>query len=587
MGRNFAQSLIPGLVVLGFLVVALARVVTVDTTMPQGFDEPCHIAAGMKWLDQRDYTLDAVHPPLARYAVALPLYLAGERFPGFLPQNTGINSYCTELGNAILSDGDHYTRNLFLARAGILPFLCLAALTVFLWARLSFGAVAGCFAAILFLSLPSVLAFSGLAYTDFPTMCTQFACLFAFALWLKKPSASSTIFLGVCAGLAISSKLTSFLFLPVAGVAMLLCKLLCSRDGSKTVRARNAAWLVGAACLAFFILWGSYGFSVGHMQPALGVSSTSISAPRPSLGLVKSIARKVVLANPDIPAPDLIRGMVIARGMNHHEPESYLYEKVKPGGWWYFFPLAVALKTPLPFLILAVIGFVYVVRSGVQGEWSKLLPIAAIAGIFVATLFVTLRVGTRHVLVVVPLLSMLAGFGASLLWRLPARRPLWGRLALCLLLGWQAAESLRAQSDFLAYFNELAPADPSEALVKGCDLDCGQDVFRLSHELKARGVKRLSIGVCTSANMALIDLPPLDILPPGKPVTGWVAVSLRALKTGQFKIFRNTDIEPGDSYPDNALTWLEEYRPVAHVGKTILLYYIPEMASAGAPQAAP
>src|SRR5271166_85551 len=119
-------SILPGAAVFLFVLVAVARIILVDTTTPQGFDEPCHIAAGIKWLDQHDYTLDAIHPPLARYAVALPLFISGERSPKLLAQEASLQGYCTELGNAILSHGGHYTRNLFLARIGVLPFLCLA-----------------------------------------------------------------------------------------------------------------------------------------------------------------------------------------------------------------------------------------------------------------------------------------------------------------------------------------------------------------------------------------------------------------------------------------------------------------------------
>jgi len=51
--------------------------------------------------------------------------------------------------------------------------------------------------------------------------------------------------------------------------------------------------------------------------------------------------------------------------------------------------------------------------------------------------------------------------------------------AVVALLVWQAAESASAQSDFLAYFNQLAGKDSSSVLVTGCDLDCGQDLFLL------------------------------------------------------------------------------------------------------------
>lgn len=574
---NSIRSTLPKLAVVLLILAAIVRVVLVDRTMPQGFDEPCHVAAGIKWLDQHDYTLDPVHPPLARYAVALPLYVAGERFPKFHAQDTIINGYCTELGNAIFADGGRYRRNLFLARVGILPFLALAALLVFLWTSQEFGNFAGCIATFLFLTLPTVLAFSGLAYTDLPAMCMQFACLFAFAFWLKKPEMRSTLLLGIFAGLALSSKLTSLLYLPFACLAMMILNLWSARRHQRVgLMTRDAVQLAAVMCIALTILWGSYAFSIGRLDEAIGVSAVTRTQAPP--GLVRSALQKVVLLDPLVPAPDLIRGVVIARQMNKNAPESYLMGSVKPGGWWYFFPVAVVLKTPLPFLILAIIGLLHAIRLRSQGQSSALMSAVAVAAVFLATMFVTLRVGTRHVLVVWPLLSLLAGCGASLLWRSPGTKPVWGRVALCLLLAWQTTASIRAQGDLLAYFNELTPQDPSEALVKGCDLDCGQDVFRLSRELRARGVTHVALGIWSSADLALLDLPALEILPPHTPVSGWVAVSLRALKTGQVVFCQNGHILPDKEYPHDTLSWLEQYRPVAHIGKTILLYDIPETA---------
>lgn len=576
------QKNLTSLLVVFFGAVAIARIIPVDRTVPQGFDEPCHIAAGIKWLDQHDYTLDALHPPLARDAIALPLYLYGERFPNFATQGETGQSYCTEVGNIILADGGHYRRNLFLARLSMLPFLCVSAVLVFLWTRQEFGSLAACIASFLFLSLPSVLAFSSLAYTDLPAMCTQFACLFAFAVWLKKPSISYTILLGISAGLAFSTKLTSFLFLPLAGAAMLLVRIWCSRERISEFRVTETIRLLGAFCIGLCILWGSYAFSVGHLQEALGVSPASALFLRSSKSST-SMVQRIVLADPLIPAPDLVRGIVRARSMNKDAPESYLLGRTRRGGWWFFFPLALALKTPLAFLILAVMGFLSSLRLWRQGQWSMLLSLAAVVGIFLATMFVTLRVGTRHVLVVLVLLAPLAGCGAARLWNSP--RKILGRVTLCLLLAWQTVASIRAQNDFLAYFNELAPRAPGGTLVKGCDSDCGQDVFRLRQELHDRGVQRVGIGICTSANLALVDLPPFYVLQAREPVSGWIAVSLRALKTGQFKIIQDDTVLPKEEYPDDALAWLEKYRPVAYVGKTILLYNIPETGLEKATQA--
>jgi 4-amino-4-deoxy-L-arabinose transferase-like glycosyltransferase len=570
--RGPAQRALSIVAVSAFILVAVLRVILVDKSIPQGFDEPSHVAAGIELLDRHTYRLDPIHPPLSRVAIALPLYLLGERLPAFPANDPRAYSHI-DLGNAILSDGGHYVRNLLLARSTMLPFLCLCALLVFWWTSRQFGMAAGCVAVFLFSTLPSVLAFSSIAYTDVPTACTQFACLFAFSVWLEKPTMWSTVLLGVSAGVALSTKLTSFLFLPFAGTAMFLTRYWLSSDGIRELKVRGVR-LATAAVVGLVILWSAYAFSVGHLQDAMGVSAASIPGFRRFPGPIRSVARELVRANPLIPGPDFVRGVAEIRRKNNEAPESYLLGKSKPGGWWYFFPVAVALKTPLPFMVLGIAGVVYAIRVARKSQGSSLMPAAASTAIFVATIFVTLKVGTRHVLTVLPLLSVLAGAGAAFLWQIPRAKPIWGRLALCLLLAWQAAVSVRAQSDFLAYFNELAPHDPSIALVKGCDLDCGQDLSKLRDELRARHVMHFSIGVFSSADLAEFELPPFDALK-AEPVTGWVAVSVRSLRTGVFAFSQNGHVVPY-IYRQNALSWLEGYRPVAHVGDTILLYDIPE-----------
>lgn len=64
-----------------------------------------------------------------------------------------------------------------------------------------------------------------------------------------------------------------------------------------------------------------------------------------------------------------------------------------------------------------------------------------------------------------------------------------------------------------------------------------------------------------------MSLPPFDVPQENRPVTGWFAISLRALRFGDS--FHMT-------YPPGTFDWLKAYQPVTHIGKTILLYYIPE-----------
>jgi hypothetical protein len=171
------------------------------------------------------------------------------------------------------------------------------------------------------------------------------------------------------------------------------------------------------------------------------------------------------------------------------------------------------------------------------------------------------------VLAIFPMLSIVAGQGCCILWCSPGSFRKLRRLALAALLFWQCAATINASGDYLAYFNEFAGKDPSKVLVAGCDLDCGQDMFRLSQTLASRHISHVSLALWTSADLRQMGLPNFDVAEPYRPVKGWFAISLRALRFGD--VFHRT-------YPPEGFAWLKQYKPVERVGKTILLYHLPD-----------
>jgi len=208
-------SLALGLMIL----VAAGRIAATYRMTAPGFDETCHVAAAVELLDRHSYTIDPVHPPLSRIAVGIPLYLAGVRYPHLPLDTPGVNDY-NVVGNHILYDDGHFLWKLIVARAVMLPFLALLTILVFLWARHEFGDASGLTAAALFTTLPIVLAFSSLVYTDTPTATAQFAALLVIRYWLEKsPTWRRASLLGIAVGLAFLTKFTSLLFLFCAGLA--------------------------------------------------------------------------------------------------------------------------------------------------------------------------------------------------------------------------------------------------------------------------------------------------------------------------------------------------------------------------------
>jgi dolichyl-phosphate-mannose--protein O-mannosyl transferase len=210
------QWLSPRVLVAACLAIGVGRIVATYHVFNQTWDEPAHVAAGMEWLDRGRYTYEPLHPPLARVMVALGPRLAGIRSAG--QANVWLE------GNAILYAGGRYDRNLALARLGVLPFFLLATLVVYVWARRLGGAPAAVSAVVLFTTLPPVLAHAGIATTDMAVTATIALAALCLVRWLEQPTRGRSLVLGVSLGLALLSKLSALLFLPAAGIAIVLCR---------------------------------------------------------------------------------------------------------------------------------------------------------------------------------------------------------------------------------------------------------------------------------------------------------------------------------------------------------------------------
>jgi len=516
-------------------------------------DEPAHIASGMEWLSRGTYTFEDTHPPLARIAVAAGPFLAG------------LKLHANDMwvgGHQILYDTGGYSRNLALARLGILPFFFLATFVVHAWGRRLFGEAAAVASVFVFTMLPAVLGHAGVATTDLPVAATCAAALYAFTRWLSEPTPKRSAVLGGAVALAVISKFTAILFLCAFGMAVLGLWRWCGSDresGTGVSSSRRLASAGLAALVACIIIWASYRFSIGTLattSPPLHYAR--LDALVGSSGRLHDLGRLAIDAIP-LPAPEFFRGLIEAQQKESVAGGYYFLGKVREGRCWYFFLVVVGFKSPIAFLILAGIGVILLCkRLRADSDWQPVAPVVAAISILLVTMPVRIHAGIRHILIVYPLLSIAAGFGAVALWKVAVRRGP-ARVALMLLLVWLGVSSVGAHPDYLPYFNELAGSHPERILVDS-DLDWGQDLFRLEEALRIRKVGSLALSYFGTADPSRHNLPPFTKLSPYTPTTGWVAISMFNLERGK---------------PEGRFTWLEAYRPVALVGRSIRLYYIP------------
>jgi 4-amino-4-deoxy-L-arabinose transferase-like glycosyltransferase len=527
------------------------------------WDEPEHLAAGLVLVQTDQYNYDNQHPPLARLAAALGPWLAGAR----LPDNpSGIGE---EAGRQILYHSKAgYDTLLDLARAGMLPFLLVLVLALWRWVRDARGEAEAWVALAFLLSTPVLLGHAGFVALDVPVSALCVLSFYLLQRWVEHPTLRRALLLGLAAGLAISTKLSALPFLALVAVVLLATQLLVRRAETRpqapTPWARWAGTGLLALLLAAFITVAVYG-------PGLIYLTTPAFAPSRALDLLggssgwlhDALYRWAAHTRVPLGVQEVPLNILGVEWHNEHGHEAYLLGQTSLHGWWYFYPVALAVKTPLPLLLLGLYGLAWLAATGWRERRLALLtaPLAFATILLFCCFYSHINIGVRHVLVLYPLLAVGAAAATRELWaraRALARPlALAGRAALAALLLWQGSTMVYAYPDYLAYFNFIAGEHPEQILVDS-DLDWGQDLRRLSQELARRHVPSLYLAYRGTADLAREGLPPFQPLPPGRPVSGWIAIDMLSLKEWR-----------------GGLDWLTAHKPVMRVGASIDLYFLP------------
>lgn len=423
------------------------------------FDEDLHISTGYSVLRTGDLRLVEDHPPALGLWMSWPLLLSSR-----VPDPAAVPAW--EQGDRRLFVRNEMWWSLPIdtwvipPRIPVVWLAVLLAAFLFRWATEWFGPRAG-LVALAFLAFdPNILAHATLATLDLGVACLIFITMYALQRFFSRPTWPRLIGTAVSLGLALGSKISALILLPVSVGLMALW-------GLRLRRKDLAVWISAYLGVALLTLWAVHLFGVG--RPA---------------GLPFSL-----------PAPSYWRsflevGRHVARGNR-----AYLLGESYRGGRWYYFPVALALKTPLPALLLAG-GGVLSARPGSHRRWRRLLLASLPASYFVASMLNEINLGYRHLLPIVPFLYLsVAGLVA---WLEAGRIPRFlfrpsrfgsfvlraGVLALCL---WQVVGTLQVWPFHLTFFNEIAggPRNGYRYLADS-NVDWGQGLKALRSYLEER-----------------------------------------------------------------------------------------------------
>jgi hypothetical protein len=561
------------------------------TTRPQlsaTLDESNHLAAGLEWWQHGTYTWFTENPPLGRVAVAAVPYLTGLRLPsraGWDPHDHAIFETWW-VGLDLLHGGAGYETNLSRARMGVFPFYLVALLAVWAMAGGRRRPLAAALAVGLTATLPSLVAHGALATTDVPFLAMFLLLLLALRRWLERASRARAAWLGAALAGAMLAKFTTLAFFPVTLLALLVARRLNGvsarpsvPDGAPLPPRALLEQAALALAVATVTVWAGYRFSWGAVGdlPATAIGWFPILPP---VGERGALARRLLAMK--VPMPALFHGLLFLKGHNAAGHTAFLMGATSRTGFRGFYPLALLVKTPLPFLAITIAGLVAMVRRRhpPEGWWWTGLALAA-AGILLLSTFNRVNLGLRHVMPILPMLAVASAGALAAPWlhHLPSlpRRALLGALAATLLF--QSASVWRARPNLLGWFNLLAGPDPAGLLLDS-DNDWGQDLLQLRRELSARRVPALHLAYFGFARPCALGFPPLEALVPGRPARGWIAISENFYRERNTITLGPDPCDPRASYrpgeiPPHPFAWLKPYDPVAIVGSSIRLYFIP------------
>ena len=486
--------------------LALYGILAVSSLRQQSgtFDEVIHLPPGYVSLTWRDHRMNPDHPPLVRRFAALPLLFMDVKVD--LDDHAWRVARPWEFGKHFLYRWNDADRLLFWGRLPIVFLGGILGVAVFAWTRRHWGLPAASLALFLFVLSPDMLAHGQIVSTDLGITLFTFLTVIAVERLLEGITLRRLLLAGVSLGAALGTKFSAVGLLPILGLLGLAVALspgsLPVRLGVRTreagTRVRRLATIAGAllamAPIAIVVVWASYGFSSPLARdPAVNASFdwSKVQPASPLVGLPFEAARGRLL-------PEAwVWGFL--HFLKHAESRpAFLLGQYSETGWWYYFPVTFAVKTPVAMLVLLGASVWLAARrpAPLRVECALWLPVVVFLGLSMTR---NINIGHRHLLPIYPFLLVAAGRSATLAWRVTSAggrrvlRPMAAALLASLGL-WYALSVMSVHPHYLAYFNELAggPRSGYRILVDS-NLDWGQDLPGLAAWMKKNAVPRIKL----------------------------------------------------------------------------------------------
>jgi 4-amino-4-deoxy-L-arabinose transferase-like glycosyltransferase len=534
-------------------------------------DETVILGAGYSYWQGYRFRLNPEHPPLAQLWSALPLQFVKVTPPPnedeLLSRPTSSNAarwdhlalpfdqlfpkgidfyYCPVLEAELLG------RNLvyggvndadLLLRCGRLMQVGLTLATgfiIFAWAKSLTNPFGGLVALTTWAFNPVALAYGHLILTDPAIALFLPLAVWMFSRFLQTPNLCTMGPASVAFGGALLSKFTAILLVPVfAALILAFWQHLIERVSAR----RFCGYLLSFIAIAWAMVLVVYAF---QWKPA------------PVLDAHRAEALNVPVwfraLRPILIPPTFFKGLAIVLAHVSAGHEAYLCGRWSMVGWWYYYPVALCLKLPIPLLVLVGLALFLALS-----RFRHMLPleIAPLAG---ALLYLVLAmankadIGIRHLLPMFPMLSVIIGVET-------ARAGRRVQIASVLLAASLAAVVIFACPFYIQYFNAFAGGSKNGyKYLLDSNLDWGQDVKRLKQFLNEQHIEHVYINHFRS--LAAVEYYNI-------PHTFVDAGRAREIHKGYLVVSATRLMRP-------EWTWLrQQHKPVAQIAYTLFVFKLP------------
>ncbi|HEV2295262.1 MAG TPA: hypothetical protein VGR35_15525 [Tepidisphaeraceae bacterium] len=522
--------------------------------------DPTHAVAGWMHLARGDFRIDPGEPPLWKFlaarpnaGVALPVDAHADLWSRVLDDASESPAFA----RAVLygTEGGAAAADAVLARSRMVMIAIAVALGAMIgwWAWKVGGPLAAVVAVSLFSLDPNFLAHAALLDSDMAMSLALLATVYAAWRAGRRASMLRILTLALLAGITLSLKFSG-LFALLIVAAVVVARVFVPASWPLLERWLRRWWgryvmagivLIIMLSVSAAALWATYGF---RFRPAPESAATmNMSGIVAEVGLTEArLASRGNrrLATQPVKEPSLITKAALYADAKRLLPQAWIYGfldtyqqmltrpaymlgQTRRGGWWSYFPFAIAVKTPLATLValglMAWVLFAAWRRLGTPGEggaWTiTCLALPVVLYLFFAML-ARLDFGLRHVLPVYPFLFVSIGVSAAL----ASQRWRASKWIIALLVIALAAETVRAYPHYVPFFNTAARALPGGPvqLLGESNIDLGQDLPLLAQWQREHSDRKLFVSYFGPVDPALYGISAVDLRKQGLDLgTSW------------------------------------------------------------------